>query len=198
MDRLDQKRLPQACRPVGPIGPRTQAVGYHGGKGRRLFGPMNSERCLVVARIDSHTSGSRPRHGNVAFSGPRNERRRVQKRSRLPLRTDPKSCRSADPRVPHRRCSNVSVRRTKRTSAAAVPSAANTGRRSQFRKSLYPRQRQMLENTDKSGVLTLTDLVMWLNLLHERLNLIAASAKRWMPREDSNLNRRYQKPQSYH
>jgi len=24
------------------------------------------------------------------------------------------------------------------------------------------------------------------------------SAKRWMPREDSNLNRRYQKPQSYH
>ena len=56
----------------------------------------------------------------------------------------------------------------------------------------------MLENTVKSGVLTLTDLAMWLNLLHERLNLIAASAKRWMPREDSNLNRRYQKPQSYH
>lgn len=102
-ERLDQKRLPYACRPVGPIGPKTQAVGYHGGKSRRPSGPINSERCLVVACIDSHMAGSSPRHGNVAFSGPRNERRRVQKLSRLPLRTDPKSCRSADPCVPHRR-----------------------------------------------------------------------------------------------
>ena len=26
----------------------------------------------------------------------------------------------------------------------------------------------------------------------------AVPQERWMPREDSNLNRRYQKPQSYH
>ena len=143
---------------------------------------------------DRHHDGRTVR--DIATASPMTGRR-----SLAACRSEPagKSFRSARPaRAATESCSNVPVGRTRRTSAPAPLIAANMDRRPRSSNSPYLCRRQTLEITDSVGGLTLTDHLMRSNLPRERLRLIAVSAKRWMPREDSNLNRRYQKPQSYH